>query len=146
MTGGTLSGGLRYVSSTTGTITVGSTAITFAVFDAATSYTAGNGLQLSTNSFSVKLPGSSGLVSDGTGLYVDTAIVVRKFAQTFGDGATTTYTFTHNLGTLDCTIQVYELATGDTVEVDSKRVSTTQASVTTAVAPASNTLRVVINA
>lgn len=146
VTGGTTNGGLRYVATNTGTIVVGTTAINFAVFDAATSYTAGNGLQLSTNEFSVKLPANSGLVVDGTGLYINTSTVVRKFAQTFGDGSATTYTFTHNLGTLDCNIQVYEVATGDTVITDVRRTSTTQATVTVAVAPASNALRVVIQA
>lgn len=146
VTGGTANGGIRYVATNTGTIVVGTTAINFAVFDAATSYTAGNGLQLSTNEFSVKLPANSGLVVDGTGLYINTSTVVRKFAQTFGDGSATTYTFTHNLGTLDCNIQVYEVATGDTVITDVRRTSTTQATVTVAVAPASNTLRVVIQA
>ena len=142
---GTAHGGQRFVSSTTGTIVVGTTAINFALFDATTTtYTAGDGLELVANEFSVKLPANSGLVADATGVYVDTSVVVRKYASTFGDGTATTYDFTHNLGTLDVSIQVYEVATGDTVDVDSRRLSTTQSRIIVAAAPASNTLRVVI--
>lgn len=142
---GTLNGGLRYVSSNTGPITVDTTAITYAVFDATTSFTAGNGLQLVGQEFSVKLPGSSGLVADGTGLYIDTTTIARKFAANVGDNTSTSIAVTHSLGTLDVTVQVYEIATGDTVDCDVKRNSTSQVTLAFAVAPTTASLRVVVH-
>lgn len=45
--------GTRWVSNTSGTITVNTTAITFVQFGGGSTYTAGNGLTLSTNDFNV---------------------------------------------------------------------------------------------
>ena len=52
----------------------------------------------------------------------------------------------HNLGTLDVQVQVYEISTGATVECDIVRNNTTSISAVFAVAPAANTLRVVVQA
>jgi hypothetical protein len=39
--------------------------------------------------------------------------VPSKFATTIGDGATTTFSVAHNLGTTDIHVQVYDMATGN---------------------------------
>ena len=36
-----------------------------------------------------------------------------KYATTIGDGATTTFTVNHNLGTTDVTVNIYDMATGN---------------------------------
>lgn len=41
------------------------------------------------------------------------ALESASFAQTFGDGAATTFGFAHGLGTLDVLAQVYDTGTGD---------------------------------
>lgn len=141
---GTTYGGSQWKVSTTGAITLGTTALTIVQFGASAAYTAGNGLQLLGGTFSVLLPASSGLVASGSGLSIDTTLVARKFSVTVGDGAATSIAVTHSLGTKDVQVQVYDVATFDTVECDVVRTSTAQATLGFASAPAANTLRVVV--
>lgn len=69
---------------------------------------------------------------------------VKKFATSIGDGTSTTYTITHNLGSLDVVAEVYLVSSGATVECDIVRTSTSAITVSASVAPATNTLRVVV--
>jgi hypothetical protein len=68
----------------------------------------------------------------------------KRYATSIGDGASTLYTVTHNLGTLDCIVQVFLNSTGASVLVDQVRNSTNAVQITFAVAPASNAYRVVV--
>jgi hypothetical protein len=73
--------------------------------------------------------------------------MVRKVSSDItGDAATTSFTLTHNLGTRDVTVQVYDAASPyDTVEVDVERAGTNSVSVRFASAPGIGTnYRVVI--
>src|SRR5207253_3943701 len=105
VTEGTTNPDRAYVQ-TADPITLGTTTPVFTLFGGGTAYTAGNGLQLIGSAFSVLLDSSPGLVSSGTGLKVDTATVVRKFAATIGNGALTTIVTAHGLGTADVMVQV----------------------------------------
>jgi hypothetical protein len=70
--------------------------------------------------------------------------IVRKYSETLASSATS-YTITHNLGTLDITAQVYELASPyGQVEVDIQRTSTSVVTIGFAVAPSAGAYRVVI--
>ena len=112
---------------TNGSIVVGTTSLAFAQIGAASSYTNGTGIALAGNVFSI-----------------DTAVVVRKFAQTIGDNAATSITVTHGLNTLDVQVQVVLVSTGETVECDVSRGTTTQVTLGFAVAPALNAYRVIV--
>jgi hypothetical protein len=75
------------------------------------------------------------------------AAVLRDFAQTVGDGATTVFTVAHGLGTLDTQTSVYNpltgleyLPTAYTVVHNSPTVST----VTFAAAPAAGAARILV--
>jgi hypothetical protein len=142
---GTVNAGTQWKVSTSGAITVGSTAIAISQFGASNTYSAGNGIQLAGNVFSILLQASSGLVSTGAGLAIDTSVVARKFSATFGDGSATNIAITHNLGTRDVVVQVYDAASFDTIECDVVRTNTTQVTLGfPAGAPAANSLRVVV--
>ena len=141
---GTVYAGTQFRMTNTGVVTPGTTAITIAQYSAASTNTAGNGLLLTTGAFSIKLPGSSGLIVDGTGLYVDTTIVTKKFAVTIGDASTVAFVITHNLNTQDINLMVRLLATQAEVEVDWAATSVNTATVTFAVAPALNSYRVAV--
>ena len=125
---GTENNGRKFTVTNTGTITIGSTPIVWALTDVGgTTYTSGTGINVS-----------------GSVINIDTAVVPRKFAQTIGNGSLTSISVTHSLGTLDTIVQVYEVSTGDTIECDVTRTSTSQVTLGFTAAPASNSLRVVV--
>jgi hypothetical protein len=114
---------------TDGIITVDTTAQTWAQIGAAVSYTNGAGLTLTGNVFAI-----------------DTAVVVRKFAATIGDGSTTNIAVTHNLGTLDVTVGVYEVSTGAEIGCDKTRTNVNTVTIGFAIAPTAGQYRVVVHA
>jgi len=80
------------------------------------------------------------LTNDGTNYHA----ITRKFVDVVGDGVATSYAVTHNLGTRDVTVQVYDSATYESVETGVTRTSDSVATLVFAVAPASGAYRVVI--
>lgn len=80
------------------------------------------------------------LTNDGTN-YHD---IVRRYATNVGNSASTVFTITHNLGSRDVVVQVYDSSTYETVEVDVVRTSTSVVTLTFAVAPSTNAYRVVV--
>lgn len=73
------------------------------------------------------------------------ATVVKKYAAAIGDGANTSITVTHSLGTQDITWSIRDASTNLAVDCDVTATSTTQATFAFATAPASNAYRVVIH-
>lgn len=142
---GTVNADTAYVLTTDDPITVGTTTLSYAQLGGGSSYSNGNGLNLSSGVFSIKLPGSSGLVVDGTGLYVDGAIVTKKYAQLVGDGSATSIVVTHGLNTRDVVVALYDATTFTEVETDVAHTSTTTITLNFASAPASGAYRVVVH-
>lgn len=140
---GTSNNGKRFVLATSGAITLGTTALTFAEFGGGSTYSAGNGLTLASTTFNVGA--GTGIVVNADDVAVDPAVVVRKYAVSIGNGSLTTITATHSLNTLDVTVQVYEVSSGDTVECDVTRTGVNAVDLTFAVAPTSNQYRVVVH-
>jgi hypothetical protein len=107
--------------------------------------TAGNGINITSNVVSAVVESGAGLSLSGSGLAIDTAVVVRKYAASIGDGTNTTYTVTHNLGTRDVQVTVYDNSSPYAeVVVDVQHTSTTAIAVLFSVAPTSNQYRVVV--
>ena len=172
---GTVNGNSGWVLTTDNPITLGTTALTFAQFSGAGTYTASNGVLLTGTNFtfdplstgglqtaagggSIKLATNSGAATDANGfaigagngitvgantISVDATVVARKYSTTLSTSATS-YTVTHNLGTLDVHVQVYEVATGEEVLVDNVRATTSTVTLGFASAPTSNAYRVVV--
>lgn len=67
-----------------------------------------------------------------------------RFATDIGDGVSTTLTVTHNLGTLDVLVEVFEKATGDTVGTTVRRVNANTVQIITGAPLALNSHRVVV--
>lgn len=64
--------------------------------------------------------------------------ILKKYAANItGDGTTTSFTVTHNLGSRDVTIQIYDGSTYEEVIVDVTRATTNTATIGFATAPAS---------
>jgi hypothetical protein len=119
----------------------------------------GYGLQTGASGAEIKLATTSGLnlttdlaVGAGLGISVltntvaiDTAVVVRKYGADVGDGSATSYTITHNLGTRDVQVTVYDnSAPYAEVICDVNHATTNTITLLFSVAPTSNQYRVVV--
>jgi hypothetical protein len=80
------------------------------------------------------------LTNDGSNYHA----IARKYAETLGLSATS-YTVTHNLGTTDVTVQIFEAASPYAqVEADVKRTSSNTVTIDFAVAPSAGEFKVVV--
>lgn len=141
---GTTNGGTTWTLSTTGSITPGSTSLSFTQFSGASAATAGAGLTATGNVFAVGA--GTGITVNANDVAVDTSVVVRKYATAFGDGAATSYVITHSLGTQDVTVAVYtNSGVYDEIECDVQHTSTNTITLLFSVAPTSNQYRVVVH-
>jgi len=68
----------------------------------------------------------------------------KKASANLGNGSNTSFAVTHNLGTRDVTVNVYDNSTYDSVIVDVVRTDVNTVTVSFATAPSSNEFRVVI--
>jgi len=190
---GTVNADSGWVMSADGTITVGTSPITWVQFSGAGQVIAGNGLSKTGNTLSVlgttnritvsgagvdiasNYVGQNTITTLGTittGVWNATDIAVadggtgastaagartnlsdsgnplpQKFTQTIGDGAAQSFTITHNFGTRDVTVQVYEVAAPyDEWEVEVRRASTVAVTVAfgTGIVPTAGQFRVVV--
>lgn len=110
---------------TDGAIVIGTTSLAFAQIGAGTTYSAGAGISIVGNTVAV-----------------DTGVVARKFVATVGGAVNSAVN--HGLNNLDVTVQAYLVATGESIECDIVRNSTSQVTLGFAVAPAADSIRVVV--
>lgn len=127
VTEGTTYADTQWRLTTNDPIVVGTTTLVFSQIGAGTSYTQGTGISISGNTIAI-----------------DTAVVSRKYAATIGNGSATSIAVTHGLGTTDVIVQIFDIASGDTVECDVTRNSTSQVTLGFTSAPVSNSLRVLV--
>jgi hypothetical protein len=121
----------------------------------------GYGLATGASGAEIKLATTSGLnissdlaVGAGNGITVltntvaiDSSVVVSKYAASVGDGAATSYTVTHNLGTRDVIVTVYDNSSPYAeVITDVAHTTTNTVTIAFSVAPTSNQYRVVVHA
>jgi hypothetical protein len=120
----------------------------------------GYGLQTGSSGAEIKLATTSGLslssdlaVGAGNGISVltntvaiDTAVVVSKYAANVGDGAATSYTITHSLGTKDVIVSLFDNSSPYAeVVADIQHTSTSAITLVFSTAPTSNQYRVVVH-
>jgi hypothetical protein len=139
---GSVNADTAWTLTTTGTITVGTTNQTWVQSNAGTPYSAGNGLTLASNAFSVVA--GLGIIADGTSTRIDTSVVARKYSTTIGNASATTLTVTHNFGTYNVHVGIYNTSTYEEVDADVFHSTTNTVQVTFATAPASNAYTVVV--
>lgn len=103
-------------------------------------YTAdGTTLTLTGMSFAVNY--GVGLTVTSSKLAVDTSVVARKYSTAVtSDGSTLTYNVTHNLGTGDVIVQVYDNSSGALVGTDVLRTGANTVTIGFGSAPASGTV------
>ena len=123
--------------------TIGTTPVVFSQFSGAGTYTAGDGLALTGNVFSAVAASGGGIYVNSGGISVDVYTVVRKYNASVGDGSSTSYTVTHNLGTRDVQVTVFDNTTPYAeVVCDVQHSTTNTVTVLFSVAPTSNQYRV----
>jgi phage-related tail fiber protein len=146
---GTVNGDKSFILTTDGAITVGTTALNFSPLGGTgTAYTAGDGLDLTGNAFSLDIKAGSGLTITSTELDLDIA-VIKSLLGISGKYAvnvptSTTATITHNLGTTDVVVAVYEISGGAEVDVDVAVTSVNVVTLTFATAPTAGQFRCVV--
>ena len=113
-----------------------------------------NSVDLATGVAGAGLTLTSGVLAVGAGtgisvaadaVAVDTSVVVRKFAQSIGNGSLTSIAVTHNLGTQDVTVSVRDASSNAAVWTDWTATDTNNVTLTFATAPTSNQYRVVVH-
>ena len=125
--------------------TVGTTPVVFSQFSGTGTYTAGNGLTLSSNQFSAVA--DTGISVSSSGIAINTAVVVTKYSANVGNGSSTSITVSHNLGTRDVIVSVYDNSSPYAeVVCDVEHTSTSAITLNFSVAPTSNQYRVVVHA
>ena len=85
------------------------------------------------------------ITKDGSNYYEIQTVGESTFATSIGDGSNTSYTVTHNLGTQDVIVQLYDASSLDTVYADVVRTSTSVVTIDFATAPTTNDIRVLIS-
>jgi hypothetical protein len=141
---GTVNADTGWTLTTNDPITLATTALVFTQFTALGQVTAGNGLTKTGSTLDVGA--GTGITVAADSVAIDTAVVVRKFAASFGDGSAVSYTITHNLGTLDVTTECFRNSDGVKIEFGIVHATTNTITVTTgAVAPTSNQYRCVVH-
>jgi hypothetical protein len=85
------------------------------------------------------------LTKDGTNYKTIQTIEESTYATSIGDGSATSYAVTHNLGSQDVIVQLYDASSLDTVYADVVRTSTSVVTIDFAVAPTTNDIRVLIS-
>lgn len=127
---GTANGGKQFRLQTTGTITVGSTALGWTQFGASQVYTAdGTTIQLSGNNFSAITAGNGSLT--------------RKWSGNVG--GSTSIAVVHNLNTEDVTWSVKEMSSKQAIGCGVTVTDANTITLTFAAAPAASSIRVVVH-
>jgi hypothetical protein len=96
--------------------------------------------------------GSALAVGQGTGITVnaddvavDTAVVVRKYSTSIGNGSNTSIAVTHNLGTKDITWSLRTIADDSFVITDGVATDTNTLTLTFATAPTTNQYKIIVH-
>lgn len=122
---GTTLGNSIWLQTADAPITIGTTALIFTQIGGGSTYTAGNGITITT-----------GVIA------VDTTVTARKASATIGDGTATVYTLTHNLNTQDIIASVREVSTNAVVIADVVANGVNTAQFTFGTAPTTGQYRV----
>jgi hypothetical protein len=128
-------------------ITIGTTAMTWTVVGSgAPSYTASNGVQLTSTNFTAAADPvtGGGVLVTASGIKVDSSVVARKFSANIGTGALTTIAVAHNLGTQDVEVSLRDVATNTFAITDWAATDVNTVTLTFATAPTANQYRATV--
>jgi hypothetical protein len=141
---GTTNGDKAYILTTNNPITLNTTSLAFSILGGGQTLSAGNGLSNTGGVLAVVPKSGGGLSVDGTGVAIDSSYsgLAKRYATDVP--TTATATITHNFGTKDVVVAVYEVSTGAEVEADVVTSTVNAVVLTFAVAPTTGQYRCVI--
>lgn len=133
-----------WVNTTNGPITIGTTATVWSQFTGGSAPIAGAGMTLT--GVTLDVIAGTGIVVNANDVAIDPAVVVRKYASDIGDNTTTSIVVTHNLGTVDVTVSVFDKTTpfGE-VHPEVRHTSTNTVTLVFAVAPTTAQYRAIVH-
>jgi len=85
------------------------------------------------------------LTEDGSAYEEIQTIQNSTYSASIGDGSATSIAVTHNFGSQDVIVQLYDTSSLDTVYADVVRTSTNVVTITFSIAPTSNDIRVLVS-
>lgn len=141
---GTANAESAWVNSNNGAITLGTTSLTFVQFSQA------GGIQAAstTQAGIVRLATTTEAAAESDATIAVTpaglAPFTQKYAVLVGDGSSTSIAVTHNLGSRDVVVSLYDASTFALVEADVVMTSTSVVTLTFNTAPASNAYKAVV--
>ncbi len=142
VTEGTVNGDKVFILITNDPITLGTTALAFTQLGggSSTAKTAGAGLTETATTYDVGA--GTGIVVSADAVSIDTAVVTRKIAANNANATSTVVT--HNWGTRDVQVYVFDTATFQQVHPDIFNTDLNSVTVTFATAPAAGAFRIII--
>ena len=145
---GTANADSGWILTTNNPIVIGGasgTSLAFAQFSGAGQITAGAGLTKTGNTLDVGQGTGISVAADAVA--IDTAVVVRKYATDVGDNSSTSIVVTHNFGTRDVTVEVFDNTTPwSRVSCDVLHTSTNTITLGFSNAPTASQYRCVVHA
>jgi phage-related tail fiber protein len=145
-TEGTTNHDTAWVLVTDDPITVGTTALTFNQFGGGSTYTQGNGIDITGSTISVKAVSGGGISVVAGGVQLDYTKTLAKYAVSIGDNSTTTFTVTHGLGSTDVHPVIKDNGSGEIVGMKITVVDANSISLVFPAAPTTNQYRVAVAA
>lgn len=128
VTEGTTLNDTAWVLTTPDPLVIGTTSLTFNQFGGGTTYTQGNGINITGTVITAIAATGGGISVVSGGIKVDFTYVTAKYSVNVGNGSLTTFTINHALGTSDVIVGLREISTGvisymGPVVVDSNNIS-----------------------
>jgi len=143
---GTVNANSLWLCNVANSITVGTTSVVLTQLNSSTALSGSTSVLISANVASVIVQAGGGILSGASGLYLDGTVGVKKYAVSVGDGASLSYTITHNLGTQDVIVGLYQAASPyAVVDTDIANATTNTITLAFATAPTANQYRCVVH-
>ena len=141
---GTANADSAWVCSNNGTITLGSTSLTFVQFSTSGGVQSATTAVAGISRYATQAEAEAKSVTTAATTPASLLNFGIKKLFTIGDGSSTSLTCTHSLGTKDVLVQVRDASTDAVIEADIVNTSTSVTTISFTVAPASNAYKVVI--
>lgn len=145
VTEGTVLADTAWVLTTPDPLILGTTSLVFNQFGGGGTYTQGNGISIAGSVITAVALTGGGISVVSGGIRVDFTYVTAKYSANVGNGALSTFTINHALGTSDVVVALRELSSGVISYMSPTVVDSNNVSLVFPSAPTSNQYRVTVH-